>query len=46
LALAHVHARVPWRLLWWLDTVATMAPVVDAFTMRGKREKRRKGGAP
>jgi hypothetical protein len=23
-----------------------MAPVVDAFTMRGKREKRRKGGTP
>jgi hypothetical protein len=23
-----------------------MAPAIDAFTVRGKREKRRKGGAP
>ena len=30
--------------LWWLGMVATMAPTIDAFIVREKREKRRKEG--
>ena len=40
LELAHAHVEVPWRLLWWLGTAATLAATVDAFTVREEREKR------
>jgi len=36
--------ELPWRLLWWLCTAATMAPTIDACTMRGRGEERGKRG--